>query len=484
MTTGPMATIILSMKSAPQDHEKLFNEICNKLNELGGQPSIHTSIETSGEKLENKLKKSHTDLQHYSAEMKQKQNEVLLLNNTLDSVHQQLSNALRKLENEKEQNHKLNNDLSKSLELSLKSQLELQEIKSKMNLQINEERKFSESLNERIKYLETELELAQTLRIEIKDQYDKAKAKWSVDDKNSQHKISQIENEMIQLQNNFLELDEKIVKFKILKNKAKLRFKNYHFELTQKHKTELRDLKELMNGHKEDFKNSKTLLEVTIQNQQVELREFANELDISRSDSQFKSSEIARLVGENSNLLVNLDRSKNEYFDKESQMMQKLNEQQNMIRTLEANMNQLRQERIKENQQYLTSLEHRDNEVQRLHQEVRKLNQNVSQAQATSKALNDRVQQLSFEKEQTEKRLQAMEEDRTKGQGMLDGVMTVAENKIVELKMAYDKKTAESSQMEKLLRNYQAQNDHLQMELSRLKNYIYTSHQQPPQKQL
>lgn len=126
-------------------HEKIFNEICTKLNELSQSEETKTSKDRVAqlEKMQNQLKNFQYDLlaTHENMQLKIQTLEAMTTSNSdLTNRVQELTDLLNQ---ERNHNSKLSTDLAKSLDLSLKLQLEVQEIKARaLQVQIEERKQF------------------------------------------------------------------------------------------------------------------------------------------------------------------------------------------------------------------------------------------------------------------------------------------------------------------------------------------------------
>lgn len=114
------------------EHEKIFNEICTKLNELSQAEENKSSKDKVAqlEKMQNQIKNFQCDLltTHEDMQLKiQTLQQMTTSNSDLSERMQELTDLLNQ---ERSLNSKLSTDLAKSLDLSLKLQLEIQEIKS------------------------------------------------------------------------------------------------------------------------------------------------------------------------------------------------------------------------------------------------------------------------------------------------------------------------------------------------------------------
>lgn len=129
-------------------HEQIFNEICTKLNELSQSDDTRSSRDKviQLEKMQNQLKNFQFDLMTNHEDMKLKIDaleKMTVSNSDLSTKVQELTEFLNQ---ERAHNSKLSSDLAKSLDLSLKLQLEIQEIKTKaMQAQMEDRRQYLES---------------------------------------------------------------------------------------------------------------------------------------------------------------------------------------------------------------------------------------------------------------------------------------------------------------------------------------------------
>lgn len=131
-------------------HEKIFNEICTKLNELSQSEETKTSKDRVAqlEKMQNQLKNFQYDLlaTHENMQLKiQTLEKMTTSNSDLTNRVQELTDLLNQ---ERNHNSKLSTDLAKSLDLSLKLQLEVQDIKARaLQGQIEERKQFQTSFD-------------------------------------------------------------------------------------------------------------------------------------------------------------------------------------------------------------------------------------------------------------------------------------------------------------------------------------------------
>lgn len=165
------------MTSSIPEHEKIFDEICNKLNELSTHHQGEEPMppQPRYEQMQVQMKKFHTELKGSQEELREK---IKSLENvsygpeTLDEQSKQLADQLSA---ERANNTRLSGDLAKSLELSLQLQLEIQGLKARSLQMQGEEKKYSQGLFEKNKQLQRDLELSHALKDETALELVKAK---------------------------------------------------------------------------------------------------------------------------------------------------------------------------------------------------------------------------------------------------------------------------------------------------------------------
>lgn len=165
------------MTSSVSEHEKIFDEICNKLNELtthhqGEEPM---PPQPKYEQMQVQMKKFHTELKGSQEELREKIKSLENVSYGPETLNEQSKLLADQLSAERSNNTKLSGDLAKSLELSLQLQLEIQGLKARALQMQSEEKKFSQGLFEKNKQLLRDLELSQALKDETALELVKAK---------------------------------------------------------------------------------------------------------------------------------------------------------------------------------------------------------------------------------------------------------------------------------------------------------------------
>jgi uncharacterized protein YoxC len=136
------------------EHDKIFNEICSKLNELSQNEDTKSSRGKMMqlEKMQNQMKSFQLDLSNNHEGMKLKIEALEKMTVSNSDLTQKVQEMTDLLNQERSHNSKLSTDLAKSLDLSLKLQLEIQDIKSKaMQSQMDDRKQYLENF-EKLQY--------------------------------------------------------------------------------------------------------------------------------------------------------------------------------------------------------------------------------------------------------------------------------------------------------------------------------------------
>lgn len=179
------------MTTSIQDHDQLFEDICNQLTEfepMTAMPSevmeknVEKSMDTTPETeqprfgiMQDQMKKFHSDLKGSQEEIKEKIKALGNVTYSPESVDGQVRQLAEQLAAERTHNSKLSADLAKSLELCLQLQLEIQGLKARTMQIQTEDKKYSQALLDKTKLLERDLELNQALKDETAMELAKAK---------------------------------------------------------------------------------------------------------------------------------------------------------------------------------------------------------------------------------------------------------------------------------------------------------------------
>ncbi|AHI06905.1 hypothetical protein BDW_12025 [Bdellovibrio bacteriovorus W] len=171
------------------EHEKLFDEICNKLNELGNAQGEEVVTEQPKyEKMQVQMKKFHSELQGSQEELREKIKSLENVSYGPETLDAQLKQLVDQLSAERANNTKLSADLARSLELSLQLQLEIQGLKARAMQMQSEEKKYSQALFDKNRALQRDLELNLALKDETAMELAKAKSAFA---KEHEHWVEQ-----------------------------------------------------------------------------------------------------------------------------------------------------------------------------------------------------------------------------------------------------------------------------------------------------
>ncbi|MDG0815479.1 coiled-coil domain-containing protein [Bdellovibrio svalbardensis] len=222
------------MTTSVPEHEKLFDEICNKLNELSTNQSEEEVVppQPKYEQMQVQMKKFHSDLKGSQEELREK---IKTLENvsygpaTMDAQMQLLADQLSA---ERGNNAKLSADLAKSLELSLQLQLEIQGLKARAMQMQSEEKKYSQALFDKTRILQRDLDLNQALKEETAMELAKAKSAFAREQALWEEKQEQFENEIQSLKTSKHELEQTVEEMKetILQRDEKIESLNQEIE--------------------------------------------------------------------------------------------------------------------------------------------------------------------------------------------------------------------------------------------------------------
>lgn len=186
------------MNNSVPEHEKIFDEICNKLNELSTHSEDGDLItpQPKYEQMQVQMKKFHSELKGSQEELMEKIKSLENVSYGHETLDVQSKHLADQLSMERANNTKLSADLAKSLELSLQLQLEIQGLKAR-TLQIqSEEKKYSQTLFDKNKSLLRDLELSHALKEETALELAKAKTALANEQIQKEEQRRQFENQL------------------------------------------------------------------------------------------------------------------------------------------------------------------------------------------------------------------------------------------------------------------------------------------------
>lgn len=296
------------MNNSAPEHEKLFDEICNKLNELSHRDDISLPQTNKIEKMQTQIKKFHSDLLDTQDEFRNKIKSLESLQVSKSEYNNQLRLLTEQLQTERNTNNKLNADLVKSNEIALHLQLEMQGLKTRAQQIQNEERKYNIQLQEKLKNVQKDLELNEALKEDIALELAKTKNQYQTDRNEWLSEKGTISSTVEELNQKMLDKD------------VQIRALNEQIEDLQ---NSLNEIEEASHRQSENVKNLMTVAE----NKIVELKMGYDKKHIESQDYynhlQQGLTQINLLKQENSNL--------KDYVSKVNQFLQQQQLQQQQM---------------------------------------------------------------------------------------------------------------------------------------------------------
>ncbi len=161
------------------EHEKIFNEICTKLNELSQVEDSKSAKDKVAqlEKMQNQIKNFQYDLMATHEDMQLKIHTLEQMTTSNSDLSERVQELTDLLNQERSINSKLSTDLAKSLDLSLKLQLEIQEIKSRsLQAQLEDRKQYLENFESMKQKMTKEKNTVQELNLELTDEVNSKQA--------------------------------------------------------------------------------------------------------------------------------------------------------------------------------------------------------------------------------------------------------------------------------------------------------------------
>lgn len=218
------------------DHEKIFDEICGKLQELSvkkaDQSTDNSPAQRPNENSSERVEKMQTHLRRSQEELKVAQQEIHDKLMSLDTgnfgsndLNREVKRLAEQLDQERMNNSKLSTDLAKSLELNLRLQFEIEEIRSKANQHLTEEKKHNLFLQDKVKTLSHELDLSQALCNETRLELAKAKEKFLFENQAWQNEKRTLQTE---IESHMGGLEEKNLQIQALREEIGAKIEEIH----------------------------------------------------------------------------------------------------------------------------------------------------------------------------------------------------------------------------------------------------------------
>ena len=272
-----------------QDHEKLFDEISEKLQALS-----HTKSDNLSERLEKmqvQFRRSQEELKAAQQEFQDKINSLDTLSFSNNDLSREVKRVSEQLDQERMNNSKLSTDLAKSLELNLRLQFEIEEVRSKASQYLNEEKKHNIFLQDKVKTLSHELDLAQALSNETRLELAKAKEKYQTDSNQSAQEKKNLQTEITDLK---ADLDEKKVQISSLAEVTET-LKQYEEHTFQQHEL-MKNLSEVAEKKMIELKMALDKKSMECQDYYSHLQQAMTQIHVFRQENTALKDYISKLT--------------------------------------------------------------------------------------------------------------------------------------------------------------------------------------------
>ncbi len=288
------------------EHDRLFDEICNKLKELSphsdfderrNEPSEDAEIlvENSDsspqsqklEKMQHQIRQFQNDLENVQGNILEKMKSMENLQHHQVDLAQQMRIVTDQLQAERQMTVKLNTDLSKSLEINLQLQLELQSARARFQQYQLEEKKYINSLLEKNQSIQKEIELMTAMKDETHLELNKAKAQFEI--------------ELQKLESDLDEKNLKIQEFEELYEESQNRNRDLNAEI-EKMSESMNDFEGYRKKQNEALKNLMEAAEKKIVDYKLALDKKSVEAQDYYSHLQQSMTQLALVRNENTQL--------------------------------------------------------------------------------------------------------------------------------------------------------------------------------------
>lgn len=292
------------MNTRPHAHEKLFDDICSKLNELSRTHIQEDPVQNQEkiDRMQSQIRRFQSDLQGTQEELREK---IKSLENVQIShqsdLHQQFKTVTEQLNTERANNTKLNSDLAKSLELGLQLQLEIQSLKSRTQQVQHEERKHAQTLQEKLHKLNHDLELTRALREETETELNKARNKFQDEQKKLEEQKIELESQLTLAKGEIQETIKTCEKldYQLTQKNEEI---NFLMEEVEKLSSSFTQIEESSTKHHEAFRNLSEVaenkiveLKLALDRKTAECRDFEGHLQQATTQNQLLKQENANL---------------------------------------------------------------------------------------------------------------------------------------------------------------------------------------------
>lgn len=294
------------------EHEKLFDEISGKLQELSHKkldspeaPLAPRSTERTSERVEimhTQIRRSQEELKAAQQEIQEKINSLDTMNFASNELNREIKRVSEQLDQERMNNSKLSTDLAKSLELNLRLQFEIEEIRSKASQYLTEEKKHNAFLQDKVKTISHELDLSQALCNETRLELAKAKEKFQMETHQSAQEKKNLQTQIEDLNTDLSETREQV---EILKQELTGRIeemgkisetlKEYESHTTQQHEM-MRNLSEVAEKKMIELKMALDKKSMESQDYYSHLQQAMTQIHVLRQENAALKDYISKLT--------------------------------------------------------------------------------------------------------------------------------------------------------------------------------------------
>ncbi|MGZ3770751.1 MAG: hypothetical protein ACXVCP_06255 [Bdellovibrio sp.] len=310
------------MTSSVHEHEKIFDEICNKLNELsthhhhGEEPM---QAQPKYEQMQVQMKKFHTELKGSQEELREKIKSLENVSYGPETMDEQSKQLADQLAAERVNNTKLSGDLAKSLELSLQLQLEIQGLKARALQMQSEEKKYSQALFEKNKQLQRDLDLSQALKDETAMELLKAKSAFVKEQQLWEEQTEKFEKNIAALETDKQELYQTVDELRATLDSRDQTIQSLHQEI-EKISTSFSEVEASAQQQSDVLKNLMSVAETKIVEMKLALDKKSLEAQDYYSHLQQALTQLGVLKQENAALKEYV--SKLNYYHQQAQQAQ------------------------------------------------------------------------------------------------------------------------------------------------------------------
>lgn len=221
------------MRESSPKVEYLFTEITEKLNELTRWDLAKSEAQMEVMNWSERLSEMHKKLTHTQSELEEKMKAFDNLAFSPNDLQLEIKRLSDQLEAERGNNGKLGSDLAKSLELNLKLQFEIEEVRAKAQQILNEEKSHNQYLNDKSNKMRQELDLLDAVAKDSKLELSKAKDKIKELEGSLENFEKHIQSQQTMIENLTQVAEKKLVELKLALDKKSVESQDYYSHLQQ-----------------------------------------------------------------------------------------------------------------------------------------------------------------------------------------------------------------------------------------------------------